>query len=85
MLRRSKNCSISTSHIGALDFFVVAPREEECPSVPCPLLPRMGESIRKEGIIYLFRIDRAMLEVLEENMEEGFDMDNIDEEALEED
>ena len=29
--------------------------------------PRMEESIRKEGIIYLFRIDRAMLEVLEEN------------------
>jgi len=41
--------------------------------------------IRKEDIIYLFRIDRAMLEVLEESMDQGFDRDNIDEEALEED
>lgn len=41
--------------------------------------------IRSEDIIYLFRIDRAMLEVLEENMDEGFDMENIDEEALGED
>ena len=41
--------------------------------------------IRTDEAIYLFRIDRAMLEVLEENMDEGFDLDNIDEEALEED
>ncbi|MCH1583240.1 MAG: hypothetical protein L7S63_08985 [Flavobacteriales bacterium] len=47
--------------------------------------PGGGESIRKEDIVYLFRIDRAMLEVLEENMDEGFDMENIDEEALGED
>jgi hypothetical protein len=41
--------------------------------------------VRKEDIIYLLRIDRAMLEVLEENMDEGFDLDNIDEAGLEED
>jgi DNA-directed RNA polymerase subunit delta len=34
--------------------------------------------IRTDEVLYLFRIDRAMLEVLEEGMEEGFDMGNID-------
>ena len=31
----------------------------------------------------LFRIDRAQFEVLEENMGDGFDMGDVDEEALE--
>lgn len=40
--------------------------------------------VRTDEVIYLFRIDRAMLEVLEENMDEGFDLENVDGEALEE-
>jgi DNA-directed RNA polymerase subunit delta len=41
--------------------------------------------IRTDEVIYLFRIDRAMLEVLEEAMDEGFDLENVDDETLEED
>ncbi len=41
--------------------------------------------IRTDEVIYLFRIDRAMLEVLEETMDEGFDLENLDGEAFEED
>ncbi len=39
--------------------------------------------IRTDEVLYLFRIDRAMLEVLEESMEEGFDLGNVDEDNLE--
>lgn len=41
--------------------------------------------IRTEGCIYLFRIDRAMLEVLEETMDDSFDLGDVDEEALDKD
>lgn len=40
--------------------------------------------VRTEEYIYLFRIDRAMLEVLEENMDDNFDLGDVDEDALEE-
>jgi len=40
--------------------------------------------IRTDEVLYLFRIDRAMLEVLEEGMEEGFDMGNIDRDHFDE-
>ena len=41
--------------------------------------------VRMEDCIYLFRIDRAMLEVLEENMDDDFDIGDVDEDALEAD
>lgn len=40
--------------------------------------------IRTEEVIYLFRIDKGMIEMLEENMDESFDLGSVDEEALEE-
>lgn len=39
--------------------------------------------VRTADCIYLFRIDRAMLEVLEENMDDSFDLGDVDEDALE--
>ena len=39
--------------------------------------------VRTADCIDLFRIDRAMLEVLEENMDDNFDLGDVDEDALE--